>query len=70
MAGNLDVNFVTVRIDDKKCNYCMECVHACTNQALTYDNSVKVFMHNAYECAYCEVCMDVCENEAIEILDM
>ena len=70
MAGSLDVNFCTVRIDDKKCDYCMECVNTCPNGALTYDSQVKVFMHNAYECAYCEVCMDVCEVEALEILEM
>ena len=67
---NEGVNFCTVRIDDKKCNYCMECVNVCTTGALTYDKAVKVFMHNAYECSYCEVCMDVCEPEAIKILDM
>jgi ferredoxin len=70
MTGAEGVNFCTVRIDDKKCNYCMECVNTCPNDALTYDNTVKVFMHNAYSCAYCEVCMDVCEKEAIKILEM
>ena len=70
MAGSLDVNFCTVRIDDSKCDYCMECVNTCPNGALTYDNSVKVFMHNAYECSFDEYCMDVCPNNAIEILDM
>ena len=70
MAGSLDVNFLTVRIDDSKCDYCMECVNTCPNDALTYDPQVKVFMHDAYSCAYCEVCMDVCEKEAIKILDM
>ena len=70
MAGSLDVNFLTVRIDDSKCDYCLECVNTCPNGALTYDGDVKVFMHDAYSCAYCEVCMDVCEPEAIKILDM
>ena len=70
MAGSLDVNFCTVRIDSNKCDYCMECVNTCPNKALTYDNTVKVFMHNAYECAFEEYCMDVCPNNAIEILDM
>ena len=70
MTGNHGVNFCTVRIDSNKCDYCLECVNACTTGALTYDSTVKVFMHNAYECSYCEVCMDVCEPEAIKILDM
>ena len=48
----------------------MECVNTCPNGALTYDEEVKCFMHNAYECAYCEVCIDVCEVEALEILEM
>ena len=70
MAGSLDVIFLSVRNDDSKCDYCMECVNTCPNDALTYDSQVKVFMHDAYSCAYCEVCMDVCEKEAIKILDM
>jgi ferredoxin len=70
MTGAEGINYCTVKIDDKKCNYCLECINACTNKALTYDSTVKVFMHNAYECAYCEVCMDVCEQEAITILEM
>ena len=70
MAGSLDVNFLTVRIDDSKCNYCMECVNTCPNKALTYDGDVKVFMHNAYECSFDEYCMDVCPNSAIQILGM
>ena len=70
MAGSLDVNFCTVRVDSNKCSYCLDCVEACNTGALTYDSSVKVFMHNAYSCAYCEVCMDVCEPEALTILEM
>ena len=70
MTGAEGVNFVTVKIDDQKCDYCLDCVNACTTGALTYDNSVKVFMHNAYECSFDEYCMDVCPNSAITILDM
>ena len=70
MAGSLDVNFCTVRVDSNKCSYCLDCVEACPNTALTYDGDVKVFMHNAYECALDEYCMDVCPNSAIQILDM
>ena len=70
MTGVDGVNFCTVRIDDKKCTYCLECVNTCPNGALTYDEEVKCFMHNAYECAYCEVCIDVCEPDAIQILEM
>lgn len=70
MTGSQGINFCTVKIDDHKCTYCMECVNTCPTGALTYDRSVKVFMHNAYECSYCEVCMDVCEPEAIKVLDM
>ena len=61
------VNFMTVRIDDKKCDYCLECVNACPSGALTYD---KCFEHNGAECSYCEVCMDLCPNEAINVYPM
>ncbi len=70
MTGAEGINFITMRINDSKCDYCMECVNICPNGALTYEETVKCFMHNAYSCAYCEVCMDVCPNSAIQILDM
>ena len=70
MTGAEGVNFCTVRIDDSKCDYCMECVNTCPNKALTYDGDVKVFMHDAYSCAYCEYCMDVCQYDALTILEM
>ena len=59
------VNYMTIRIDDKTCDYCLECVSVCPSGALTYD---KCFEHDGAECANCEVCMDVCPNEAIKIL--
>ena len=62
------VPLVSVRIDDKRCNYCLECVNACPSGALTYYRAC--FMHNAYECAYCEVCMDVCEVNALSIMEV
>ena len=68
MTGAEGINFVTVRIDDEKCNRCYECIEVCTNKALTLDKGI--FVHNAYQCAYCEVCMDVCTEEAITIKEM
>ena len=70
MAGSLDVNFCTVRVDSNKCDYCLECVNTCPNEALTYDSQVKVFMHNAYECNYEKECEQSCKNNAITIIDM
>ena len=60
-------NYMTIRIDDKKCDYCLECVSVCSSGALTYD---KCFEHNGAECSYCEVCMDLCPNEAINVYPM
>ena len=37
MTGAEGVNFVTVRIDDKKCERCYECIRTCPNKALTLD---------------------------------
>ena len=59
------VNFLTVRIDDKKCDYCLECTIVCPSGALWYD---KCFEHDSTKCMNCEVCSDVCEQEAITIL--
>ena len=70
MAGSLDVNFCTVRVDMDKCNMCLECTQICPTGALTFDTMVVVFMHNAYECSYCNVCMDVCEKGCLKILEM
>ena len=68
MTGAEGINFMTVRIDDKKCERCYECIKACPNKALTLEHGI--YCHNAYECSFDEYCMDVCPNEAIEILDM
>ena len=62
------VNFVTVRIDDRKCTRCYTCVDECSTGALSLEGVI--FCHNAYECSYCESCMMVCQNDAIKILDM
>ena len=62
------VNFCTVRIDDKKCSRCYECVENCPTGALTLDKGI--FVHNSYECAYDEVCSDICPEGAIRILEM
>ena len=68
MTGAEGINFITVRIDDKKCKRCYECISSCPNKALTLEHGI--YCHNAYGCAYCEVCMDVCEEGALTILDM
>ena len=57
--------YMTVRIDDKKCDYCLDCTSVCSTGALTYD---KCFEHDSDKCANCEVCMDICEQEAIKII--
>lgn len=59
------VNFMTVKIDDNKCDSCLECISVCPNNALTYYKAA--FTHNPSECANCEVCMDVCPEDAIKI---
>ena len=58
--------YCTIRVDDSKCDYCMECVQLCPTEALTYD---KCFNHDKTKCTYCEVCSDVCEHMAITILE-
>ena len=67
MTGSEGLSYCNVRIDDKRCNYCMECVESCSTGALTYD---KCFEHDMELCSFCEVCMDVCSEEAIKILEM
>ena len=64
--SDLGVPYVMLQIIDKKCDYCLQCVSACPNEALTYD---KCFEHNPNECANCECCKMACENEAIKILN-
>ena len=59
--------YCTVRVDDSKCDFCMECVQLCPTEALTYDKVC--FNHDKTKCSYCEVCSDVCENMAITILE-
>lgn len=66
--SDIGVNYVTVRIDDSKCQRCYECIQCCPTSALTLDGMV--FNHNPSLCAYDECCQDVCPNEAITILEM
>ena len=58
------VPLVSVRIDDKRCTYCLECTSVCPSGALTYD---KCFEHNPVECMNCESCELICEYGAITI---
>lgn len=68
MTGAEGINLCTVKIDDKKCERCYECIRNCPTKALTLERGI--YCHNAYSCSYCEVCMDVCPQEAIKILEM
>ena len=58
------VPLVSVRIDDKRCTYCLECTTVCPSGALSYD---KCFEHDSDECMNCESCELICEYEAITI---
>ena len=60
------VPYVMLQVNDKKCDYCLECTIVCPSGALTYDHC---FEHNPTECMNCEVCMDVCEHDAIKIMN-
>lgn len=64
MTGAEGVYYVTLQVDDSKCDYCLECVSLCPSGALTYDHC---FEHNPSKCTNCECCMDICEQEAITI---
>ena len=66
MMSDIGVNFCTVRIDDKQCTYCLDCVHTCPTGALTWEGDC--FNHNPDECSYCECCLDVCNEDALRIL--
>lgn len=62
------INFITVEIDDNKCNKCYDCIDFCPTEALRLEQTR--FIHDAYQCSYCEICMDVCDQRAIQILEM
>ena len=64
----MSVNFLTVRIDDKKCKRCYTCIDQCPSGALTLEGII--FCHNAYECMYCESCELSCPKQAITIMGM
>jgi NAD-dependent dihydropyrimidine dehydrogenase PreA subunit len=62
------MGYITVEVDQEKCDKCYECVISCPTDALKTTHGI--FTHNAYACSYCEVCMDVCPFECIKIMDM
>ena len=68
MTGAEGINFITVRIDEKKCIRCYGCVEDCPTGALTLEGSI--FCHNAYACNYEKECETNCLENAITILDM
>lgn len=68
MTGAEGINFITVKIDDNKCNRCYECIDVCPTGALSLEQTI--FIHNAYECNYEKECEKVCNENAITILDM
>ena len=68
MTGAEGINFITIRIDDKKCTRCYTCINICETGALSLEKGI--FIHNAYECSYCKECETECENKAITILEM
>ena len=68
MTGSHGINLITVRIDDRKCKRCYNCIRACKYGALTLEHGI--YCHNAYECSYCYDCMSACPLDAIEILEM
>ena len=64
-----DVGFTycKIRVDEKKCDNCLECVNTCSTGALTYHRAC--FEHDSSKCSYCEVCMDVCPNGALKVYE-
>jgi len=61
------VPLVSVRIDDKRCTYCLECTTVCPSGALKYD---KCFEHDSSICTNCEECMSICGENAITLLNI
>ena len=68
MTGRQGINYCTVRINDKECERCYNCIRTCQNQALTLERGI--FTHNAYTCSYCYKCTESCPNQALTILEM
>lgn len=68
MTGAEGITYCTIKIDDSKCQRCLECVNNCPAGALSYHRAC--FMHDSYSCSYDEVCMDICPNAAITIVEM
>lgn len=61
------VPLVSVRIDDKRCTYCLECTTVCPSGALRYD---KCFEHDSSICTNCEECMSICEENSLTIMEV
>jgi NAD-dependent dihydropyrimidine dehydrogenase PreA subunit len=58
-----------VRVDEKKCTGCEECVEACTVEVfeIKEGRSVPVGSQN---CLGCENCVTVCEKKAITVEEL
>ncbi|MCX7956742.1 MAG: 4Fe-4S ferredoxin [Endomicrobia bacterium] len=53
-----------LRINNKKCNFCEECVFVCVNNAIIFVNSNLIIDIN--KCKKCNACKKVCLSKAIE----
>ncbi len=57
-----------VRVDQKRCNGCEECLEACTVGMFRMIDG-KALPQTDRECMGCESCVGVCEEQAITVTD-
>ncbi|MCS7152312.1 MAG: 4Fe-4S ferredoxin [Endomicrobia bacterium] len=53
-----------LKINNKKCNSCEECIFVCINNSISIVNGE--FVIDINKCKNCKACRNVCSAEAIE----
>ncbi len=58
-----------VKVDEKRCRGCEECLEACTVSVLEMKDG-KCHPANGKECIGCKACVEICEENAITVEDL
>ena len=56
-----------IRIDEKKCNLCLECIEVCPEGVLELVDGRPVHVYTE-KCRGCKECLNICPEDAISVM--
>ncbi|MFH0875753.1 MAG: FAD-dependent oxidoreductase [archaeon] len=64
--GAVEIEGITILVDEKKCIGCGACERACPYGAMKIDKSIKKVIHNEAQCHGCGTCVAECNFNALQ----